>query len=163
MLGGNCLHLAQQWRRMMDTTIMSNYEETVENTEVQRRHGEEIHRSNGFTMVLQKDRPVLCRLWTPRRLPHPAQHGSLGNIKAKHLQFTMNPRRIPSRVVANHAKNQFARFPADASSPDVSLMPREPRPVQLEPSTVAANDGLRLDENQCLLPTRPESAQHHPE
>jgi hypothetical protein len=75
----------------------------------------------------------------------------------------MNPRRTPGRIVADHAKNQFAQFPADASSPHASLMPREPRPLQLEPGTVPANDGLRLDENQCLLPTRPEPAQHHPE
>jgi hypothetical protein len=28
----------------------------------------------------------------------------------------MNPRRTPGRIVADHAKNQFAQFPADASS-----------------------------------------------
>ena len=131
---------------------MHNNKEAVQHAEGDRRHGEEIHRSNGFTMVLQKSRPLLCRLRTPRRLPLPAQHGSLGNIKAKHLQFTMNPRRTPGRIVADHAKNQFAQFPADASSPHASLMPREPRPVQLEPGTVPATVSGWTRINACFQP-----------
>ena len=42
-------------------------------------------------------------------------------------------------------------------------MPRKPRPIQLESRLMPANDGLRLDEDQRLLPSRPEPPQHHPE
>jgi len=41
---------------------MRNDEEAVENTEGERRHGEEIHRGNCFTMVAQERRPSLCQL-----------------------------------------------------------------------------------------------------
>jgi hypothetical protein len=37
--------------------IMRNDEEAVENAEGERRHGEEIHRGDGFTMIAQKRRP----------------------------------------------------------------------------------------------------------
>jgi hypothetical protein len=42
-------------------------------------------------------------------------------------------------------------------------MPREPRPVQLEPGAMPADDGLWLDEDQRTFPFRPEPSQYHPE
>ena len=41
-------------------------------------------------------------------------------------------------------------------------MPREPRPIQLESGPMPADDGLRLDENQCPPPFRPEPPQDRP-
>ena len=54
--------------------IMRNDEEAIQHAEGQRRHGEEIHCRDGFTMIAQKGRPSLCRLRTPRclsRRPRP--------------------------------------------------------------------------------------------
>ena len=70
--------------------IMRNDEEAVQHAESQRRNGEEIHCGDGFTMILEKSCPALCWLRISRRFPHPTQHRSLGNIEAKHFQFTMN-------------------------------------------------------------------------
>ena len=75
--------------------IMGNDEETVENAESERRNGEEIHCSDGFTMIAQKGRPPLCRIGISRRFPHPALHGSFGEIEAQHLQLTVNSWRSP--------------------------------------------------------------------
>ena len=65
--------------------VMSNDEETVENAEGERRHGKEIHRADGFTMIDQKRRPSLCRLSIPGSFPHPTQHAALGNVVAEHF------------------------------------------------------------------------------
>ena len=143
--------------------VMRNDEEAVENTEGQRRHGEEIHRGYRFTMIAQKRSPSLCRLWTPRRFPHPAQHGSLRNVEAEHLQLAVNARRTPGRILGDHAEDEFAQFPADAFSSRAGPMPRKPRPIQLEPCPMPANDGLRLDEDQRPFPSRPEPPQDDPE
>ena len=62
--------------------VVGDDEETVENAEGERWHGEEIHRGNGFTMIAQKSRPSICRLGIPRRFPHPAQYGSLRNVES---------------------------------------------------------------------------------
>jgi hypothetical protein len=75
----------------------------------------------------------------------------------------MNARCTPSLVLANHTENQLAHFPADASSSHAGLMPREQRPIQLEACAMPANYCLRLDENQCPLPSGPELLKHHPE
>src|ERR1035441_3981337 len=143
--------------------IMRNDEETVQNAEGECRNGKEVHCGNCLTMVAQKRRPAFCRLGIARRFSHPAQHGSLRNVEAQHLQLSMNSRRAPGRVLGDHAEDQFAQFPAHALSSHAVPMPREPRPIQLESRPMPANDSLRLDENQCDLPSRPEPPQDHPE
>jgi hypothetical protein len=42
-------------------------------------------------------------------------------------------------------------------------MPREPHQIQFESRAMPADDGLRLNKDQCLLPPRPKPPQHHPE
>src|ERR1035437_6823411 len=63
--------------------IMRNDEEAVQHAESQRRNVEEIHCGDGFTMILEKSCPALCWLRISRRFPHPTQHRSLGERRAK--------------------------------------------------------------------------------
>ena len=44
------------------SSLMGNHEETVQHTKGERRHGEEVHRSDGVTMVAQERRPSRGRL-----------------------------------------------------------------------------------------------------
>src|SRR6266481_2006680 len=85
--------------------IMGNYEETIQDSKGEAWHSEEIHRSDGFTMILQEDPPTLGwfrLLWC---MLHPTGNGSLRNIEAKLEQFTMNARSTPSGILGNHAEN----------------------------------------------------------
>ena len=143
-------------------TIMGNDEEAVEDTEDERGHGEEIHGSNGFAMVAQESRPSLCRLGIPRRLSHPSQHRSLRNVEAKHLQFAMNARCAPGRVLGDQMEDEFAQFLADALSSYAGSMPRKPRPIQLESRPMPTDNCARLYDEKGLLPSRPDPAQDDP-
>ena len=127
--------------------VMGDDEEAIENSECERWHGEKVHRSNGLTMVVQECRPSLCRFGISGRFPHPAQHGSLRNIESKHFQFPVNARRTPCGVFGHHADDEFAPSFAHAFSSHAGPMPRKPRPIQLEPCAMPANDALRLDED----------------
>ena len=142
---------------------MRNDEEAVENVKGQRRHGEEIHRGDRLTMIAQEGSPSLCRLMTPWCSPHPAQHRSLRKIEAQHLQFTMNPWSSPGAVLRDHAENDLPQFRADTLSSRSGPVSRNPRPIQPETLAVPADNGLRLDEDQRLLPANPQPPQHHPE
>jgi len=142
---------------------MCDDKETIQHTKGQRRHGEEVHCGDGLRMIAQKCRPSFCRFRTSRRFPHPAQDRSLRNAEAEHLQLAMNARRTPCRILGNHAEDEFAQFFGNAFSSCAFPMPRKPRPIQLEPSSVPANHSLRLYENQHTLPSRPEPPQCHPE
>jgi hypothetical protein len=143
--------------------VMRDDEKAVEHSEGQRWHSKEIHRGDGSPMIAEKGRPSLGQLRTPRRSPHPAQHGSLRKIEAKHFQFAVDARCAPCGIFRDHAKDQLAQFLADVFSARANPTPREPRPIQLEPCTVPANDSLWLDEDQRVLPFRPEPPQDHPE
>jgi len=126
-------------------TAMRNDEKAVENAEGERRHSEEVHSCNRFTMNAQEGRPLLRRLGTSRRPLHPARDGSFTNIEAKHLQFSMNAWRTPATVVGNHAEDEFAQFPAHTLSSRSGLVSRKPGPIQLEACPMPENDCLRLD------------------
>jgi hypothetical protein len=143
--------------------VMRNDEEAVQHAKRQSRHGEEVHRGDGFPMIAQRSCPSFCRLRISWRFAHPAQYSSFRDIEAKHLQFTVSARRTPGRVLGHHAENESAHFWADALSTRTSTVPREPGPIRLESGTVPSHHGLRLDKNQCLLPTTPEPTQYHPE
>jgi hypothetical protein len=137
-------------------------EEAVQDAKSECRHGKEVHRCDGFAMVAQECRPSLCRLGIPLRFPHPAQHGSLGEVEAEHFQLAVNPWRTPSGVFCDHAKDEFAQFPTDTFSPSAAPMPREPGPIQFEPSPMPADDRLRLDDEERMFPSRPESKEANP-
>lgn len=75
--------------------IMRYDEEAAENAEGERRHGEEVHRGNRFTMVVQTGRPSPCRPVTPGSLPHPAQHRPFRNLEAQRPRLSVDARRAP--------------------------------------------------------------------
>jgi len=114
-------------------------------------------------MIAQEGHPLFCRLGASWRFPHPSQHSSLGDIEAEHLQFSMNARRTPCLVLGYHAENDLPQFPADTLSSRLGSLSRNPRPIQSETLAVPADNGLRLNENQCPLPANPQLPQHYPE
>src|ERR1700723_807174 len=114
-------------------------------------------------MIAQEGHPSFCRLGASWRFPHPSQHSSLGDIEAEHLQFSMNARRTPCLVLGYHAENDLPQFPADTLSSPLGSVSRNPRPIQSETLAVPADNGLRLNENQCPLPANPQLPQHYPE
>ena len=74
------------------------HEEAVERAEPEGRNGEEVHRRNGFPVILQKGEPTSRSLWVSRRSFHPARNGSL-NIETQHQQFAMDAGRSPRWIL----------------------------------------------------------------
>ena len=130
--------------------VMRDDEEAIEHAESQRRHGEEIHRSDGLAMIGQECRPSLRRLRIPGRFSHPAQHRSLRDVEAKHLQLAMNPWRSPGSVLGHHAEDEFAQFLAHASPSGTVSMPGEPCPIELEAGSMPTGHSLGLNEDREL-------------
>jgi hypothetical protein len=142
---------------------MGNDKKAVKDSEGERWYGEEVHRGDGLMMIAQEGRPSLRRFRISRRLPHPAQHGSLRNIEAHHFDFSVNAWRTPSGVLSDHAEDEFAQLLANASSSHACPMPREPGPIQLESRPMPPSNRLRLDKDQCPPPSWPKPPQNHPE
>jgi len=53
-------------------SVMADHEEAIQHAERDRRHGEEIHRGNGFAMIAQKRQPAFAQVGVPRRSSQPA-------------------------------------------------------------------------------------------
>jgi len=143
--------------------VMRNDEEAVQHTKGQRRHGKEVHRSNRFPMIAQEGHPSFFGLRASRCSPHPVQDGSLRNIEAKHRQLAMNARSSPGRVLDYHAEDGLTQFQADPFPSQTNAMPREPGPIRFESGTIPSHHGVRLNEQQCLLPSVPEPSQYYAE
>jgi hypothetical protein len=94
-------------------SVMGDHKEAVDHSKRERWYGEEVHRSNRFSVVAQKRRPPFCWLWVPGCLPHATQHGSLRDVEAEHLQFAMDARRAPGSVLGYHAEDELAQFSAE--------------------------------------------------
>src|SRR5689334_4582649 len=143
--------------------IMSNHEEAIEHTKRERRNGEEIHCRDHFTMVTQKCFPSPASITKPGCTSHPARDRSLGDIKSKLQQFTVNPRRTPGRILGDHPENQCAQFPADSPSATADLVAATPAPIAAKSCPMPAHHRLRSDDQKGALPLRPDLAHAHPE
>ena len=62
----------------------------------------------------------------------------------------MNSRGAPERVVVCHLLDQVDLSLWDFGS--ASFVPAFPSPIQCEALLMPADDGLRLDDKQCILP-----------
>jgi hypothetical protein len=143
--------------------IVADDKETVEDAERDRGHGEEVHRRNRFPVILKKCAPTLGWPGISGRALHPARDGSLGDVKAQHEELAVNARSTPGWVLRHHAEDQLPNFPRQSFPTDLFSHLRDHAPVHAKSSTVPANDCLRGNDNQRLLPRRPTVASEHSE
>jgi len=144
-------------------TIMSDHEETVDQTESDRWDREEIHRGNGFPMVAEKGQPTLAWFTISGRSFHPAGYRSLRDIKTQHEELAMDARRSPSPILGHHSEDQFANLFRSLSSPDLPPDLRDRPPIHLKTSPVPADHRLGRDHDERLFPLRPKSTDGNPE
>src|SRR5215471_13803788 len=148
---------------MQDTpAIVADDKEAVEDAEADLGHGEEVHGRNRFPVIPKKGAPALGWLGIPWNSLHAAGDASLGYLEAQHEQFAVNARRAPGRVLRHHTEDQLPNFRRQFFPADLFSRLRDPTPVQSN-SAMPANDRLRIDQHQRLLPSTPETAGEYPE
>ena len=74
----------------------------------------------------------------------------------------MNPRCAPERIRQTHSTNEGSELWIDRG-PATATASAPPAPVEPEPLSVPADDGLRLDDDEHLFPAAPSAAEHGPE
>jgi hypothetical protein len=137
--------------------------EAIEHAERHRWHSEKIHGRNHFPMVSKEGQPASGSVRISRRSFHPTGDGSLGKIKTEHAEFPMNPRRSPRWVLNDHTEDQF---PDLLRRPFLSnLLPHSGNqsPVHTKTSPVPADYGFGGDQDERLLPSRPDLPSDYPE
>ena len=74
----------------------------------------------------------------------------------------MNARCAPGAILGDHAKDEGPQFLVHAFSSHTLATAGEPGPIELEPSAMPTNDRLGLNDEERLLPARPEFAEGNP-
>ena len=144
------------------TTVIDD-EKAGEHAEGDRRNGKEIHGRNGFPMVAEKGKPSLRRLRVSGSALHPARNGSLGNIKTEHQKLSMDARCSPGWVLADHPEDQLPNLFRGLSSPDRLPDFGDQPPIQAKTSPVPPDYSFRGDNDEGLLPIRPDPPSNYPE
>ncbi len=99
------------------STTMSDDKEAIEHTESNRRHGEEVHRRDGFPVFSNKGEPAFGWLRVSRRSFHPPGNRSFRDIETEHEKFAVDARPSPGRILGNHPEDQLTNFLRSWSSP----------------------------------------------
>jgi len=85
--------------------VVADDEEAVHNTEGQSRHGEEIHGSDGFTMVAEESQPAPGWIRIMIRTPHPARNRSFRDVESQLEQLPVDAWCSPAWILCNHAED----------------------------------------------------------
>ena len=86
-------------------------EEAVEQLEGHRRHGEEVEGDDHLAVILEKGKPALARIAPAPNAPQIAGHGPFRDDEAELLQFAMDLRGAPVRILFGQAPDQTPGFP----------------------------------------------------
>ena len=143
--------------------VMSDHEKTVQHAKPDGGNREEVHRGNHFLMVAQKGQPSFTWLGVPWRSFHPAGDRPFREFEPEHQQFPMDAWRSPSGVVLNHAEDQLAQLLRRRPSPNRSPDSGDHPPIHAKAGPVPADNSLRSDDDDRLLPSRPHPTDGNPE
>src|SRR6516162_2707271 len=125
---------------------MADDQQTIEQSERDCRHDEEVHCDNAIRMVAKERLPSLRgRAPPPRDILGDA---GLSDLDAELEKLSMDSRRSPQRVGDAHLADQPANFQRDSWS--AAAAPRFPAPIRSETGTVPTDDGIRLHNRQRL-------------
>src|SRR3981189_127141 len=123
---------------------MAHDQQTIEQSERDCRHDEEVHCDNAIRMVAKE------RLRSLRGRAPPPRHilgdAGLADLDAELEKLSMDSRPSPQRVGDAHLADQPANFQQYSWS--AAAVPRFPAPIRSETGTVPTDDRLRLNDRQ---------------
>lgn len=143
--------------------VMADNKETVEHAKGNCWDGEEVHRSDGFTVVVQECQPSASRFGISRSTSHPAGDGSLKYIETEHEQFAVDARCTPCRILRNHLEDQVTYRLGDSLPSNALSDSGDQAPVHPKAGSVPADHGVRCDDGKRTLPAVPKPACANPE
>ena len=143
--------------------IMSDHEKAVQHAKADGGNREEVHRGNHFLMVAQKGQPSFTWRGVPWRSFHPAGDRPFRDVEPEHQQFPMDAWRSPSGVLRHHAEDQLPHLLRCRPSPNRSSDSGDQPPIHAKAGPVPAHNRFRSDDEDQLLPLRPQSTDGNPE
>jgi hypothetical protein len=139
-----------------------DYEEAVQDAAGRRRHREEVQGDDSLAVVAKKCKPAFARIAPPaRNTPQISGDGSFGDREAELLEFAVDLRRTPVRILLCQAPDQCADFLGDPRP--AAAQPGSHTPIEAKTGAMPANDGVRVHNDERFRPSGPELSQQYPE
>src|SRR4029453_558045 len=83
-------------------SIVFDDKETIQDSEREGRHGEEVHGRDDLAVIAQESSPEVPCLLGRRQAPDVARNCALRDLEAEFEKFTMNPRSTPGGILLHH-------------------------------------------------------------
>jgi hypothetical protein len=115
-----------------------------------------------FAVIVEEGLPAPCRFRVLWSFLCPTRDSSFGNVEPELQQLAVNARSAPGWILGYHAKNQIPRLLGDSLSSRDSSVAGKPIPIEPETGSMPADDRLRSDDYQNLLPFRPHPSDGNP-
>jgi len=143
------------------TTPVFDHEETVKQLEGNRWHGEEVEHDDRLTVILQEGKPPFSRITTSMNAPQISSHGTFGDLKTELQNLSVDLGCTPACIPFRHPPDEPSNLVGDLRP--TTARAGTPPPAKSKTSTMPADDGLGLHNDQDAPPTSSEAAQSAPE
>ena len=127
-------------------SVVTQYDEDAHDAKRGGRYGEEVA-GRDIGQVIIEERASGLRGWFPIA-DHVLGHSLLRHMVAQQGKFGYDPRSAPGQVLPGHAANQLSDFAFEQRT-STSPSSRFPAPIQPESLAMPADDGFRLDNDEC--------------
>ena len=132
-------------------------EKTIQDSEGEGWHGEEVHGRNGLAVIAQGSRPALAGVVGRRQAPEIPRDGAFRDVQAEFEKLTVNSRSAPRGILVHHPPDERSNLGIDLW-PAKALWPRSKAPEQTKASSMPGDNGCWFDDDQDVAPCMPKPA-----
>jgi hypothetical protein len=136
-------------------------EKTIQDSERESWHGEEVHCRNGFAVIAQESSPEFPCLLRRRQASQIARNCALRDLEAKFQKLTVNSRSAPGGILLHDPLDESSNLGIDLW-PTKALWARAQAPEQPKASAMPGDNGFWLDDDQDVPPCRPKAPEQNP-
>ena len=128
------------------TPVVADNEKAVQNTKREHWDGEEVHRSNGLTMVSEERQPSFHRIWISRGSPDPSRDTPFRDIETQLEQFAVNTRLCCAKIPFSFEVDRYNGQPANNRLTFIyALLPEKEPPAIVGLETAVEMKLVRLE------------------
>ena len=139
-----------------------DHEKTIQDSERESWHGEEVHGRDGLAVIVQESSPEFPCLLGRKQAVEIARNCAFRDIEAQFQKLTVNSGSAPGRILVRHPPNEGSHLGND-SWPGQALGPRSKASEQPKTSPMSGDNGFWLNDDQNVAPRRPQTAEQNPE
>jgi hypothetical protein len=143
-------------------SAMLDDEETIQDSERQSRHREEVHGRNDLALIAKESSPKPAGVQGRKQTPEIAGHGTFGDVQSEFQKLPMNSRSAPAWILLCHPPDESSNLGIDYR-PASALWSRSKTPEQTKASPMPGGNGFRFDDDQDIAPCGPKTAEQNPE